>query len=431
VTPDGTAPDEVGHAGTTGSYFDSRHLRGTRTELAAAWSWTAPRGHQVSAGASLGRAALDGTEAAGRVDLLRSDGLPAWTIGFQPLPAPITVSTFEAGLFVQDRWTVSPRITIDAGARYDQSSAARGVFSPRVAWTVTLPPGDTSVGGSVGIYADKIPLVALAFSGAQPRLVQAWDPSGSLQSSRLFTNAVVGDWRTPTATRWDVRIDHRFTGGWQARLRYQERRGRDELVVDPVVLSPTAGRLDLRADGASNARSVEATVAWRRPGAVGEWYISYVRSSTDGNVNTLEAVHGAFRTAFVQPDQVAPLRADVPNRLLAWGQIHLPRRVTVAPYLEVRDGFAYSAVDDTWVYAEPARSRRLPRFASADLYVNKVFTFSPRLPDARIGVKLYNVASVHTERDVQRDLARLDFGQTYNPIPRDFTMVLELLWGRK
>ena len=56
---------------------------------------------------------------------------------------------------------------------------------------------------------------------------------------------------------------------------------------------------------------------------------------------------------------------------------------------------------------------------------------SPRLPDARIGLKLYNVAAVHTERDVQRDLARADFGQTYNPIPRDFTLVFELLWGKK
>jgi hypothetical protein len=63
--------------------------------------------------------------------------------------------------------------------------------------------------------------------------------------------------------------------------------------------------------------------------------------------------------------------------------------------------------------------------------VNKVFSLSPRLPDARIGLKLYNIAAVHTERDVQRDVARPDFGRTYNPIPRDFTLVFELLWGQK
>jgi hypothetical protein len=32
---------------------------------------------------------------------------------------------------------------------------------------------------------------------------------------------------------------------------------------------------------------------------------------------------------------------------------------------------------------------------------------------------------------VQRDIDRPDFGTTYNPIPRDFTMVFELLWGNR
>jgi len=96
-----------------------------------------------------------------------------------------------------------------------------------------------------------------------------------------------------------------------------------------------------------------------------------------------------------------------------------------------RHGFPFSIVDENWRYAAPANSARLPWFGALDLYVNKVFTISSRLPDARLGVKLYNVASIHTDRDVQRDLARPDFGRTYNPIPRDFTVVFELLWGRK
>jgi hypothetical protein len=54
-----------------------------------------------------------------------------------------------------------------------------------------------------------------------------------------------------------------------------------------------------------------------------------------------------------------------------------------------------------------------------------------RLPDARIGLKLYNLAAVHSTRDVQRDIQRADFGTTYNPTPRDFSFVFELLWGRR
>ena len=73
----------------------------------------------------------------------------------------------------------------------------------------------------------------------------------------------------------------------------------------------------------------------------------------------------------------------------------------------------------------------LPWFASLDLYVNKVVDLPGRLPNARVGLKLYNVASIHTGRDVQRDIDRADFGTTYNPIPRDFTFVFELLWGKR
>ena len=48
-----------------------------------------------------------------------------------------------------------------------------------------------------------------------------------------------------------------------------------------------------------------------------------------------------------------------------------------------------------------------------------------------MGLKLYNIASAHTEREIQRDIAREDFGTTYDPIPRDFSMVFEFLWGRR
>ena len=44
------------------------------------------------------------------------------------------------------------------------------------------------------------------------------------------------------------------------------------------------------------------------------------------------------------------------------------------------------------------------------------------------GALLYNVASAHTERDVQTDASRPDFGTTYDPVPRDFSIVFELLW---
>jgi hypothetical protein len=430
VTPDGTAPYVVGHDLIQGSYFDRQELHGERTEATAVLSWTAPAGHLIRAGAEVGRLSIDGTGQAGVVDLLRSDGSPSLTIAFEPVPG-LSAAANEVGLFVQDRWSPTSRLTIDAGVRYDRTSSVRSAVSPRGAWTITLPGSATTLSGSVGVFADKIPLEAYAFPLSQPRLVEIRDTTGAPGAARLYTNVIQGPLDTPTALRWDVEVDHHFTSRWQARLKYQERRGRHELVVEPIDLAPDSGLLALESTGTSRARSLEATVAFRAPAAGHELYVSYVRSATLGNVNSLDTIQGAFREPFVQPDQAAPLKADVPNRLLAWGLVRLPSRITVAPFVEVRDGFPYSPVTDDWRYAGPPYGARLPWFGALDLYVNKVFTLSHRLPDARIGLKLYNLASIHTERDVQRDVARPDFGTTYNPIPRDFTMVFELLWGRQ
>jgi hypothetical protein len=431
LTPTGVDPYLVGHDIVRGSYFDRRDLHGTRLDGSAAWSWTAPSRHQVQLGASVSSETTDGNEAAGVVQMLDSSGRLARRISFLPPSANVAVSSSHLGLFVQDRWTLSPRVTIDAGTRLDWSTSASMAFSPRVAWTVKLPWGDSTFGGSAGLFADKIPLEAYAFTAGQGRVVEEFDPSGTLVSSRLFGNVASGSFTPPTASRWDVELDHRFSGGWQARVKYQARHGQHELIVDPVDTSASSGSLLLQSSGASTARSVELTAAYKSTGSGHEVFISYVRASARGSVNTLADVEGAFREPYVQPDQTASLSSDVPDRLLAWGMIHLPARITVAPFLEVRSGFPFSPIDDVWRYAAPVNSARLPWFGSLDLYVNKVFTLSPRLPDARIGLKLYNVASVHTERDVQRDIARPDFGQTYNPIPRDFTLVFELLWGRK
>ena len=197
------------------------------------------------------------------------------------------------------------------------------------------------------------------------------------------------------------------------------------------MLSDSSGLLTLESTGTSRSRSFETTLAYRGPNAGNEFYVSYVRAQTRGNLNSFDLIEGVAKEPFVQPDAIGPLAADVPNRLLAWGVLHLPREIDLAPFLEIRDGFPYSAIGEDWTYAGARNTYRFPWFGSVDLYINKVFRLSNHLPAARIGLKVYSVVSVHSERDVQRDIARADFGMYYNAIPRDFAAVFELLWGNK
>ena len=74
---------------------------------------------------------------------------------------------------------------------------------------------------------------------------------------------------------------------------------------------------------------------------------------------------------------------------------------------------------------------RLPWTASLDLSATRIVGLPRHLPEARVGLKLYNLVSTHTEREVQRDIDRADFGTRYDPVPRDFSFVFEFLWGQR
>jgi hypothetical protein len=432
VAPLGSGVYQMAPHGLSGNYFDSQDLSGARSEAAAVWGWSGGS-HFLKLGASIGRVSLEGAENPGQVEMFGSDGSMTQRVTFMPANAGgMAVAAVDGGAFVQDRWAVTSRLTIDAGVRYDKTGGVAGAFAPRLAWTLALSSdGATTMSGSVGRYADKIPLVALAFERTASRRVESFGAVGAVTSDVRYRSRAAERLETPEAFRWDVEVDRRFSSAWQTRVKYQERHGAREFVVTPSIASASAGWLTLSATGQSTARSLEGTVAWRSLRAGHEAYVSYVRSSSEGNLNTLDSVMAALRDPLVRPDALAPRRADTPHRLLAWGMVRLPARVTVAPFFEARSGFPWTPLTDAWGYAEAPNAERLPWFGSVDLYVNKVFTVSDRLPDVRLGLKLYNIVSVHTERDVQRFVSRPDFGTAYNPIPRDFTLVFEVLWGHR
>jgi len=424
VAGDSALPYRVAHDLTTGGYFNDQDRQGARIEAGGAWTWLPSAAHIVKVGARVDRAALVGVDAAAPVDLLFSDGSVARTIDFGPAAA-LRASQIETGAFVQDAWSVSNGFTLDSGVRIDRASAAvRPRVSPRLAWTWKLA-GDTTVGGNVGLFANTLPLAALTYPQLPARIEQL------AGGDEVVSGSGSAALDLPYAARWDLELNRRMSDRLTLRVRYQERRGSDELVVDPVQSDDGRRVLWLSSSGQSTTRSIEATAGYRVPGGGNEVYVSYVRSRASGNFNSFDAVEGILREPFVQADAMAPLRADVPNRLLAWGLLRLPGRFTVAPFIEARSGFPYSAVADDWTYVGPRNGYRLPWFGSLDLYVNKIVGLPLGLPNARLGIKLYDLAAVHSERDVQRDSTRPDFGTAYNPIPRDFTAVFELLWGRK
>jgi hypothetical protein len=59
-----------------------------------------------------------------------------------------------------------------------------------------------------------------------------------------------------------------------------------------------------------------------------------------------------------------------------------------------------------------------------------MITLPAPMRSARIGLKLYNVIGTNDARDIQRDLARPDYGQLYNPLQRQLRGIFEIQWGK-
>jgi hypothetical protein len=258
-----------------------------------------------------------------------------------------------------------------------------------------------------------------------------FDEGRAAASSTTFVNQAVGTLDLPQAVRWDLQVERRL-GAWLVRARYEDRSGTHEPVVDPnassIAPAPRSIPVFVTSRGTSRSRTLETTAGFRSASG-NELYASYVRGWTEGDTNTVAATEGLFRAPFVQPNLRGPLAIDVPHRVLAWSIVQLPRRFTIAPFLEMRSGFPFTAIDDSWSIVGPAGAYRLPWMATLDLSVHRVVSLPRGLPDARVGLKLYNLASTGTEREVQRDITRADFASRYDPVPRDFSIVFQFLWG--
>ena len=94
--------------------------------------------HQITAGISLERESTFGLEARGNVDFRTLT--PVSDDSLEPLPGVVAdAARTTFGLYVQDSWKQSDRLTVTAGARFDHGSDFGSVLSPRLAAVLHLP----------------------------------------------------------------------------------------------------------------------------------------------------------------------------------------------------------------------------------------------------------------------------------------------------
>jgi hypothetical protein len=385
--------------------------------------------HIFKFGTDLQISGYDGESLSRPVESRRLDGSLAERIDFgvnRPAGANGAslqeVNGTEFAIFAQDRWRVTPRMTLELGFRMDRDDVVEKVnWSPRAGVSIgVLPDGRGILRGGVGKFLQRTPLNVGAFGQFETRTVTRYAADGTMIGTPLLLRHVSDqDLKTPEATVGNVEWDQRFGRRVIVKASYLRRRGSHEYILNP---SPANGLIRLSSTGASRYWEFETTARYLGSGRK-DITVSYVRSHGTADLNNYDSFYGNLRTPFVRPNEHSLIPHDVPHRLLIRGLIGIGAKWDVAPVLELRSGFPWSAVNEFQDFVGVrSRAGRLPFVRTFDVAVTRPLRFKKYT--FRAGIRAFNLFGASADRDVQTNTTSPNFGRFYNPIERSIGIVI-------
>jgi hypothetical protein len=416
-----SAPFQLLVETTKGGFFNSQDRDTTRTEWAEIYH-SHPRhfvgSHEFDAGATYSRSSYDGCQTFRPVQVIGTGNHILEQLDFGPT-SNFSVQQNEVAWFAGDKWTVSDRLGVDLGLRFDWDSVTGSMSAaPRAGFVLALTSdGKTVLKGGAGFFYDRVPLNIPAFRDLPSRTVTELNSAGEVVNSTEYSNVISHGLDSPRSEVWNVELNREVTSDFHVRVGYQQRRTVHGHFVNPVA-SGLTGSLELSDRGSDIYKELQVTGVYRIRHST--FNASYVHSRAYGDLNDFNQFFGNDPLAVIQPNQRGLLNFDSPNRFLAWGEIAAPWKVTVAPVLDVHSGFPYSTVNQYREFVGPRNQDRFPEFVSTDLQVWRRVHLPIRETHARIGAGVFNAFNRDNYRDVQNDVDSPRFGEFFNGPARTF-----------
>jgi hypothetical protein len=413
LQPNGEGASMVSPAGWTGNWFATADRTSRRYSALMTWERVATvkgKAHDFTIGADVAARSLRGRIAETSIVVNDAEGRPVRRVDFGA-PSDVQASDRPGALSLRDVWQASDRLQVDAGVRVDGSRYGGTAPSGRAGIRYALDEsGATVVKAGYGGFVGPMPLAVPAFASYPTRVNRTLDPATGGVVDEATLQPSVGPLYAPRSLATTLAIERRLGPGLDAQIALTNRQSSRLATLD-VPLS--SGPLTVASNG--TARYQEAEFSLRRAWAHDQQiFVSYVRSSSRGELNDFETLFQAVDAPLVQPGGVSRLPGDAPNRVLMWATVNLPRKVVVSPVMEWRSGFPYSVLDERYEYLGQPNSARYPTFFSTDMVVYKTFTVHNRSAD--FGVQLFNVTDHRNPRDVYAVAAAPQFGSFTNSV---------------
>ena len=429
IRPQGAGPSQLTPAGLRGNYFNETDRQSSQTELGLTRLQSrrvAGQEHLVKIGGQLFVTSFNGIDRSGPIEVRGADNRLLKRITFRGAGV-LDASDVVGSAYVQDHWRVSARLALDLGLRYDRSAMLEeSHLSPRLAFSLALDAsGRTLIKGGWGLFFDQVFLQVDAFERFQQRVEQDYggNVDAPLGPAAVFENRISPDgFEEPTSRVWNIEFDRELGETLLLRVNYRENKSRNRLVIDRLQ-DATGSALVLSSTGRLTSREFDATLRWT-PGDLGDLYLSFSKIRTKGDLNDFGLIYDNLRHPLVLDNETAFLSFEVPNRLLLWGVLTLPKGFTVTPGIEWRNGFPYTIYAEDFTALGTRNSVRFPQFLSADVAVMKALELFGRPVD--VGIQFYNVTSHDNPRDVVSNVASPRFGDFRNSVGNTVSLKLGL-----
>jgi outer membrane receptor for ferrienterochelin and colicin len=424
ITPAGSGPYQLLLETTEGGFFNSQTRRASRFDWEETYQFASRHflgTHEWHVGLEYAQSSYSGLQSFSPVEIQGSSGTPIERITFTG-GGEAYVSQQEVTWFAADRWTVSPRLILDVGLRFDGDTVTSSAHvAPRVGFQFALTrSGRTMLRGGVGEFYDRVPLMIPAFQWFPGRTVFTLDPAGQVTGSTAYSNQIVGDLRNPRSTAWNLALSQKVSSGLLLQVGYEQRVTADDFVLSTVDTGAGTGLITLSNNGGQSYKELQVSGHYR----FYKHFInaSYVRSRAYGDLNDFFQFFGNVAKPVIQPNEQGRLSFDAPNRFLLSGEIHAPWKLIFAPVYDLHTGFPYSVQNESREYVRPRNTCRFPEFSSFDLQVSRPVSIpvGERRVRARMGFAVFNLFNHFNPRDVQSIEESARFGGFFNNAWREY-----------
>ncbi len=417
--------------GAEGNYFNS-WTRFSRQEQARS-TYQFPKlpfwgEHRLEIGGGVIHRSYHGTSDSHPVRILRNDGSLAKEITFSA-PSRLAAQDTQVAAFVQDHWTPARRLGVDVGLRYaGQTIGEWNDFGPRLGLVYALDSDSKTVfRGGVGVFHDRLPLLAADFMQNPQRTVAEFDPAANPLGAPLTYRNLCAQ-REKNAFRvlasctdlgslsynltWRLEVDRRLNPAMNLQFSYMNSRSFNVFVIDPTLLAGTGPALLLSNRGMSRYNEYEA--AWHyHPGPRADLTVSYIHSHAHGDLNTISQIYVPFELPVIRPNLYARLASDVPDRVTALGTFKLPWAITFSTAVDLHSGFPYSNLTVFSDYQGQPNSLRYPVYFSLDWRIYKDFPLPFHIHRGhkfRFGIYSINTTDRHNPTAVYNNFTSPLFG---------------------